>query len=56
MGHNNVVSGYLKSTGIPRVDSWSMDPRVLGATTINLDIVSSCMVFSYLYLGSIDLF
>ena len=23
---------------------------------INLDIVSSCMVFSYLYLGSIDLF
>ena len=23
--------------------------------TINLDIVSSCMVFNYLYLGSIDL-
>ena len=30
MEHNSLVSGYLKSTGIPRVDDWSTDPRVLG--------------------------
>ena len=26
MGHNNVVSGYSKSTGIPQVDRLSMGP------------------------------
>ena len=30
MGHNSVVSGYPKSTGIPRVDGLSRDSRVLG--------------------------
>ena len=30
MGHNSVVSGYLKSTGIPQVDGWLTYPRVLG--------------------------
>ena len=26
MGHNSVVSGYSKSTGIPRVNELSMGP------------------------------
>ena len=30
MGHNSVVSGYLKSTGIPRVDGLSTRPPDLG--------------------------
>ena len=30
MGHNNVVSGYSKSTGIPRVDGLSTGPLDLG--------------------------
>ena len=30
MGHNGVVSGHLKSTGIPRVDSLSPGPPKLG--------------------------
>ena len=34
MGHNSVVSSYLKSTGIPRVDGWSTDPRVLGRHSV----------------------
>ena len=27
-----MVSGYPTSTSFPQVDSWSMDPRVLGAS------------------------
>ena len=30
MGHNNVVSGYSKSIGIPRVDRLSMEAPGLG--------------------------
>ena len=30
MGHNSVVSGPSKSTGIPRVDGLSMGPPDLG--------------------------
>ena len=34
MGHNNVVSGYSKSTGISRVDRLSMGPPGFGASQI----------------------
>ena len=30
MGHNSVVSGHPKSTGIPQVDGLSMGPLDLG--------------------------
>ena len=30
MGHNNVVSGHPKSTGIPLVDGLSTEPLDLG--------------------------
>ena len=30
MGHNSVVSGHLKSTGIPQVDGLSTGPSDLG--------------------------
>ena len=30
MGHNSVVSGHLKSTGLPRVDELSTGPPDLG--------------------------
>ena len=30
MGHNNMVSGHPKFTGIPRVDGLSMGPSDLG--------------------------
>ena len=30
MGHNSVVSGHLKSTGMPWVDGLSMGPSDLG--------------------------
>ena len=30
MGHNNMVSGHPKSTGIPQVDGLSMGPLDLG--------------------------
>ena len=30
MGHNSVVSGHLKSTGIPRADGLSTEPSDLG--------------------------
>ena len=33
MGHNNVVSGHLKSTVIPQVDGLSMRPLDLGCHT-----------------------
>ena len=32
MRHNSVVSGYLKSTGIPRVDRLSTGPPSFGAS------------------------
>ena len=32
MGHNSVVSGYPKSTGIPRVDGLSTGPPGCGAS------------------------
>ena len=31
MGHNTVVLGYPKSTGIPQVDELSTGPPVLGS-------------------------
>ena len=36
MGHNSVVSGYSKSTGIPRVDELSMRPPDLGCHIMNV--------------------
>ena len=33
MGHNSVVSGYPKSTGIPQVDGLSTRPPDLGRHT-----------------------
>ena len=41
MGHNSVVSGHLKSTGIPRVDELSTGPSDLGChihVTINHEL------------------
>ena len=32
MGHNSVVSGHPKSTGIPRVNWLSMEPLGFGAS------------------------
>ena len=38
MGHNSVVSGYLKSTGIPIVDGLSIGtPGFYGVTTFPLE-------------------
>ena len=34
MGHDSVVSGYPKSTGIPRVDELSTGPPGFGASHI----------------------
>ena len=34
MGHNNVVSGHLKSTGIPWVDGLSTGPPDLGCHSL----------------------
>ena len=36
MGHNSVVSGYLKSTGIPRVDGLSTGPPGFGASQLGI--------------------
>ena len=33
MGHNSVISGHSKSTGIPRVDELSTGPPGLGRHT-----------------------
>ena len=33
MGHNNVVSGQSKSTGIPPVDELSTGPQIWGVIT-----------------------
>ena len=33
MGHNSVILGHLKSTGIPQVDELSMGPPDLGCHT-----------------------
>ena len=35
MGHNSVVSGQPKSTGIPQVDELSMGPLDLGSRNYN---------------------
>ena len=45
MGHNSVVSGQPKSTGIPRVDRLSMGPPNLGRHTF---FSNSCHLLSYL--------
>ena len=34
MGHNSVVSGHLKSTGMPRVNELSMGPSDLGCHSL----------------------
>ena len=34
MGHNSVVLGHPKSTGIPRVDGLSMGPLGFGASQL----------------------
>ena len=38
MGHNSVVSGHPKSTGIPRVDGLSMGPPNLGCHSLVLEL------------------
>ena len=38
MGHNSVVSGHLKSTGIPRVDGLSKGPSNLGHHSLVLEL------------------
>ena len=38
MGHNNVVSGHSKSTGIPRVDGLSTGPPDLGCHRAKLSV------------------
>ena len=43
MGHNSVVSGHLKSTGISWVDGLSTGPRIWGVTYfLKLLICDSC--------------
>ena len=37
-----MVSGYPTSTSFPRVDDWSMDPRVLGRHKHNLIKIIIC--------------
>ena len=37
MGHNNVVSGYLKSTRISRVDGLSTGPLGFGASQLGIN-------------------
>ena len=37
MGHNHVVSGNPKSTGIPQIDGLSTGPRIWGVTSNDLD-------------------
>ena len=37
MGHNSMVSGHLKSTGIPQVDELSMRPTDLGRHSLVSD-------------------
>ena len=39
MRHNSVVSGHLKSTGIPRVDGLLMRPSNLGRHGFLLNII-----------------
>ena len=36
MGHNSVVSGYPKSTGISRVDELSTEPPGFGASQLGI--------------------
>ena len=38
MGHNSVVSGHLKSIGIPRVDGLSTRPSDLGCHSLVLEL------------------
>ena len=38
MGHNSVVSGHPKSTGIPRVDGLSTGPSDLGHHSLVSDL------------------
>ena len=52
MGRNSVVLVYLISTSSAcRLTIGQRTPRFLAVT----DIVSSCMIFNYLYLESINL-
>ena len=41
MGHNNVVSGHLKFTGISRVDGLSTGPPDLGRHIFTLILIKS---------------
>ena len=54
MGHNNVVSGHLKSTGVSRVDGLSTGPSDLGhhSTITRTQICIPCMD-SYMYYVSL---
>ena len=38
MGHNSVVSGHFKSTGIPQVDGLSTGPPDLGRHSLVLEL------------------
>ena len=47
MGHNSVVSGHSKSTGIPQVDRLSTEPPNLGCHTISLERLDNRLVGFY---------
>ena len=42
MGHNNAVSGHSISISFPQVDSWSIDPRVLGRHSLVSELRYTC--------------
>ena len=46
MGHNRVVSGHPKSTGIPRVDGLSMGPPDLGRHSKKTNISNPRLLYS----------
>ena len=46
MGHNSVVSSYLKSLGILRVNGLSMGPPGFGASQI-MNEISLALYFPY---------
>ena len=43
MGHNSVVSGYSRSTGIPWVNGFSMGPLGFGASQIYSGSTHPCL-------------
>ena len=50
MGHNSVVSGHSKSTGIPRVDGLSTGPSDLGCHKKKDNLVSCLIPWFFFFL------